>query len=138
MIKKGRCNNAKGENHYSATLNDEQVLEVKRLRFEGMTQSEVANKFGVSRTVIHYIDRGLTYKNVSRNETLTPQIFGSKGANHHKAKLSELDVIEVYRLRSTGLSPGKIGKLFRVTKATIARILNGKTWKHFSPQPKPE
>lgn len=57
---------------------------------------------------------------------LTPS--GSK-ARH--AKLSEADVMEVFRLHSQGIPGSRIAKKYSLHKNTIYHIVNGKNWKHF-------
>lgn len=54
------------------------------------------------------------------------------GSKHHRSKLSELKVKEIFRLRDSGMSQRKIGAIFGVSKPTIRYVLTGKTWRHVS------
>jgi hypothetical protein len=52
-----------------------------------------------------------------------------RGQEHYKAKLTEQDVKEIYKLK--GIYPQKeIARKFRVSKSAIAHILTGRTWKY--------
>lgn len=53
-----------------------------------------------------------------------------QGTRMWKAKLNEEMVREIRRLRSTGLSCGKIAKIMPVGKSNIEFVVNGTTWKH--------
>lgn len=53
-----------------------------------------------------------------------------QGEKHPGAKLTEKDVIEIRRLGLEGMTKTDIGDLFGVTRHMIARILNGKNWRH--------
>ncbi len=53
-----------------------------------------------------------------------------KGKFHHKAKLSEEDIIKIRDLRSKGIILKEIAKTFNVHLATIAYICNGTIWRH--------
>lgn len=51
-----------------------------------------------------------------------------RGADHHRAKLTEADV-RIIKSRPTE-KPGKLGAEFGVKSAVIQRIRNGTAWKH--------
>lgn len=50
-----------GEQHNGAKLSLADVREIRRLRAEGVSQYKVADAFGVSRSTVSRIDRGLTW-----------------------------------------------------------------------------
>lgn len=57
--------------------------------------------------------------------------IGRKGADHHKAKLTDAivsEILETYSDRRT--STAEIAQKYGVSQPTISYILIGKTWKH--------
>lgn len=52
------------------------------------------------------------------------------GLNHHNAKLSEEQVIEIKKLITLKISQSKIANRFKVSPSAIQNIADGKTWKH--------
>jgi hypothetical protein len=54
----------------------------------------------------------------------------TRGEKHCNAKLSEADVIEIRRLKATGVSMDVVAFAFRVKRATIEAIVYRKSWKH--------
>lgn len=51
------------------------------------------------------------------------------GSKHRAAKLTESDVIEIRRLLPV-VTLSQIGRIYRVSEATIRQIKDGKCWKH--------
>lgn len=54
----------------------------------------------------------------------------TKGVNNPRAKLSELDVLEIRRLNSNGIKPSILVRMFRTPMSTIVNITSNHTWKH--------
>lgn len=53
------------------------------------------------------------------------------GETHHKAKLTEEDVVAIRRLRDTGeFTFTELGKLFGVSKTTTRYIISRRIWRH--------
>lgn len=55
-----------------------------------------------------------------------------QGEKHHKAKLKDADIAEIFRLRSGGLSQQKIAAQIGIHQTGISNILRGKGWKHIA------
>lgn len=53
-----------------------------------------------------------------------------RGADHHWAKLTEADVLEVRSLHGQGISKAAIARKYEVGFTTIKSIVDRKTWKH--------
>jgi hypothetical protein len=53
-----------------------------------------------------------------------------RGTNHHNAKNTPDTVREIRSRFRLGESQEGIGKFFGITAATVAQVVNGKTWKH--------
>ena len=54
----------KGEGHQFSKLKQSDVLEIRRLSSEGMSQRKIGKKFNVTKTAISHILKGLTWKHV--------------------------------------------------------------------------
>ena len=64
MVRKGRCKNKKGEEHWNAIMTVEKVIEIKRLIKQGIRGNEIAKMFGVSQQVISAIKLGKCWTHV--------------------------------------------------------------------------
>lgn len=53
-----------------------------------------------------------------------------RGTKHPSAKLSEVDVVSIRRLRAKGLTFAEIGERFDMHPSTVHDIVRGKTWAH--------
>ena len=54
----------------------------------------------------------------------------ARGSKNGSAKLEETDILEVFRLRSYGMTLLEIGEVFGVRDASISLILNRRNWAH--------
>lgn len=64
MVQKGRARKASGENNSNAKLTPSDALEIKALLTQGVVQTRVAEKFGVSQSQISLIKLGKNWKNL--------------------------------------------------------------------------
>lgn len=55
-----------------------------------------------------------------------------KGEACHLSKLTEPEIREIIRLRETGISTSKIGRMFGVHQSLVSRIANRRLWAHVS------
>lgn len=53
-----------------------------------------------------------------------------KGSRHHKAKLTERDVVEIRRRFTAGESRNALAAAFKVCHSSICQILDRTTWRH--------
>jgi len=56
------------------------------------------------------------------------------GAGGNSAKLSEADVLKIFKLYSDGMYGTKIAKMFGVNYSAIYKILRGERWKYLISQ----
>jgi hypothetical protein len=54
----------------------------------------------------------------------------SDGEANFQSKLTNADVLEIFRLREEGKVPRQIGELLGVHRTTVGTVLRGKYWKH--------
>jgi hypothetical protein len=64
MIKKGRHNPNKGQLHYNVKLKDENVIKIKELISQGISQNKLGKMFNVSPSAIQNIADGKTWKHL--------------------------------------------------------------------------
>lgn len=53
----------------------------------------------------------------------------SRGENHYLSKLTEEQVIEIYKMRKKGMLHKDIANVYNITRANVTTILNGRAWK---------
>lgn len=63
-ISKGRFTRAKGEGQWFSKLTDENVLEIRKMAFEGIMQKDIAKKFGMDWRHIGAIIRKQSWKHI--------------------------------------------------------------------------
>jgi hypothetical protein len=57
------------------------------------------------------------------------------GERHHKAKLTEKDIVRIFTLHFAGASLSELGKIFNCTAVNIGYILHRKAWAHVPIEP---
>jgi hypothetical protein len=67
MRRKGRSHGYRryGEDNHSAKLTEQQVREIRRLSAKRCSQKHLAEQFGVSKSLIYYIQKNLIWESVS-------------------------------------------------------------------------
>lgn len=105
-----------GEDHYNHQLTEEQIVEVRRLKAEGVTYDELERQFGVGRGPLHRIVTGKSWKHVD-----APVLAKTKKLH----RLSDEEVREVRCLRALGIGLAWIGATYGVSEATVSTIARG-------------
>lgn len=105
-------------------LNEDNVLEIKKLLKSGTSQKEIAIKFNVSPSTISEIKSGKKWAKIGED------ISNIKKFNKPNAKLNEEKVKKIKKLLSQGITQKEIAELFNINVAIISRIKLGKAWKY--------
>ena len=63
-IKKGRHNAAKGEKHYKSKLSATDVINIRSMAKDGLTENEIAKKFNIGRGAVSSIKRRQCWKHI--------------------------------------------------------------------------
>jgi len=53
-----------------------------------------------------------------------------KGEKHPGSKITEKEILEIFRLRKMGWTHQKLADRFKITQSTISNILHRRLWKH--------
>lgn len=102
-------------------------LKVREIIAELSTQNprpslEIAAQYGVSDRMIRYIRQGKTWRHIER-----PQVLNCAKP---QSKLTDADVIEIKKLKGTGISGWAVSLRYGVTQTTISQIWRGVSWRH--------
>ena len=120
-----------GEANKMSKLTAEQVLNIRRLYKDGLTQYQLADQFSVSQGAISDIIIGKKWKHLHGN--YSPDHVGRwLGEDHYASKLTENDVLNIRRFYSEGISQAKLAAQFGVCQPNISDIVRGKKWKHIT------
>lgn len=119
-IKRGRF--ARGSKSGMALLNEKKVLEMINLRSLGVSLLDLSKKFGVSIPTVSSICTGRSWKHVDGPR----HVYIRRGC----AKMNEVKVIELRRLRREGWTYAKLGERFGIDCSQAANIASRKHWGH--------
>jgi len=98
-----------------------QIIEIKQLLSNGISQHAIAKIFNVAQGTIGCIKRGKTYFNIKHQEEKLKNLR----SDH---KFSTNQIIEIKQLLSNGISQCLIAKQFNVVVSTISCIKRNKTY----------
>ena len=125
----------RGESSYFAVLNADVVRQIIALRKDGVSQQEIAERFGVTQSNISSILRGATWSHLPEVKEFlliknTLPTLRAKGDRVSLAKLDDDKIREIFSLYRGGTTSTDIGKKFGVDRHTVMSIIRRKTWKH--------
>lgn len=127
MHKAGRAHDIKGVNNPMSTLTEEQIVTIRMLP-SLMKDPEVAKMYGVSRATIQRIRSGSAYTLID-GPTTVGRSKGSRGATNNRAKLTELQAIDIkYNLPE--FKNSELAAKYSLSIDAIRRIRTGKSWTH--------
>lgn len=124
-----------GAGHHNARFIEADVLEMRRLRAEGMPLREIAERFGTSLSTVSGIAHRKGWAHVASNEdggwtAATVQLSVARGERGGQSKLTESDVREIRRLHGEGMLQRDIAAQYGVSKQAISHIVRRTTWAH--------
>lgn len=120
MVRKGRNANVKGDKNPRATLTESNVIEIRNMWDSGSSIKDLSFMFSSPKTTINNIVSGNTWKHLP---------LCKRKPSNRGSSLSELDVLEMRRLYSFGISSTLIGKMFRLTQQQAWKVVNYWSWK---------
>ncbi|MVM34381.1 hypothetical protein GO755_30395 [Spirosoma sp. HMF4905] len=119
-----------GVNNPAATLNEQQVIEIKARLLSKENIKLLASEYGVSLAAIHKIKRGRAWASVT-DITFDPNNKERPtGSSNPMSKLIESDIPQIRKSLLEGISMNQIAAQHLVSEAAIRLIRDGKTWGH--------
>lgn len=119
----------RGDNHHNALITREIARAIVRQRNEGDGSTDLAECYGVSRTVVKGIVRGTMWAadtaDIPRN---VPKWKGQSGSRNGSAKLDEYKVRQIAKEVTTGTSLKDLAEEYGVSYQTVWNISKGKSW----------
>lgn len=104
-------------------LSKEDVIEIKTLALQNVSQSEIAKKFNICQQTVSDIIRGKNWNKIGPNTSnFSRTIF---------RKLTKENIVEIKSLIIKKIKTSIIAKKFNVSWRCISDIKNGHTWKIF-------
>jgi hypothetical protein len=117
--------NNRRNNRAHPELSAEKVILARELYEAGSTFRDIGEHLNIDYGTIRRCVVGITWSHVPGAVQGRP-----KGSWATRAKLDEIDVLEIRQLLGDGVSMAEIARRKGVRKSTIARIRDGKTWAH--------
>jgi len=113
--------NDRGENSSCSKLNNEKVAKIRMLLHDGVTMTEIASIYDVSRGTIYKIKNKLLWAHVKENADLA-----SNGFEEHKLMIKK-NASKIRDLaNSNKYNRAQIASMFDICEQTVSRIKNMK------------
>lgn len=116
----------RGSCHGNAKLDEAKVRHIRQLYAAGESAEELAERFNVRPLAVRRAVKRITWKHVDGGSALRQHL----GQQHHSAKLTIVDVIEMRQRHANGESTGVLAAKYPVSQKTIWAICARKSWKH--------
>jgi hypothetical protein len=128
-VDRGRLVAPHGETHWWATLNEAQVLEVRRRYAAGENQYVLAEAFGVQQPAISRIVRGERWTR-SGGVRIAGRRRPARGEQSSLAKLTEAQVRQIRSRAASGETGRALAAEFGITQGAASKIIRRATWAH--------
>jgi len=108
-----------GEKNNKARVSSDVVRQMFKERRQGATTAQIVKRFGLSRSQIFKILTGDQWAHLEEVPIVYPE------------RVTEAMARKMFRLRARGMTYQQIGKMLKVWRDTVSRIVNGRTpkWK---------
>lgn len=127
------CNDKQqGENSPSSKLSNSDVLTIKNLLSQDVSNSEIARRYGMTARNISSIRLGQTWASVG---DIIPAHSGvRKGDQLPQAKLTSELATNIKQALADGAEIADVSSLFNVPRNTVAKIKRTDSWSHILPE----
>lgn len=138
-ISNGGLGTGYGENNHRSAFTNEEVLEIRKRRFNGERKRDVYEDFSHQLfPTFENVWLGRGYSDIGKEYQIKPHSktraeyssIANSGERNNGAKLNEDDVREIRRLYDSGVDEKEIFKKYPfVTPKTVRRVFRRETWK---------
>lgn len=111
---------------------NDQVLKIIELFNKGITRKEIQKEFNISHTGLQMILEKTAWFNLTKDISIDRESQKVQGENCRLSKLTNGQVIDIFKLKNTGLQIKEVAKRYGVYPQAISDIWKGKTWKHIT------
>lgn len=111
----------KGEQHPNAKLTKEQVAEIKTQLKQGVSATELVQKYNASLEAISAINNGYNW----RDDNETYPLSRLNGLRHYTSE----EILDMREARANGASVKELAKKYNTYTSTISQIVLGKVYK---------
>jgi predicted DNA-binding protein (UPF0251 family) len=119
---------SRGEQHGRSKLSEEEAKEIIRLRAEeGIRGIDLAERFGVSTSLVSMILKGKIWTHLNRPEKYVPR---QRVIQTQSAKITEEQVREIRLLHKEGWTQPDLAKKYGIVPSAISHIITGRAWVH--------
>jgi NUMOD4 motif/HNH endonuclease len=126
----GLQNSRKGVDNNSAKLTEEDVIKIKKMIIDNVSQTNIAKLFNISKSNVRSIQNGSIWSHI-HVDGFMPHKKDANGENNINSKITKDEARSIRELWNTGdYSHRELGKMFGISKTSIANIVNHKTWKY--------
>ncbi len=114
-----------GSQNAFAIMDEEKVIELRRLAHEGVSNQKLCEIFNLKPTTVRGIKFGRSWEHL--NDVAPPVINEGPG---FEIKMTETTVLELRQLSRDGKTPRELSDMFDLNITTVRRIINRETWQH--------
>lgn len=112
-------------------LTESKVSEIKQLLMAGTSKLDIAQAYGVTKSLICNISSGKVWKRVIGDHKEMQKTWSDNrkncGENANRSKLKTSDALEIINLYSQGIVLKEIGLRYGVSQSAIFNVIHGKT-----------
>lgn len=124
---------AKGSKIGVSILNEQMVLDIRKMRISGCEFEEIAKTFNISWWLVRSLCKDRHWKHVPLGDESSAVKHirkPPKGSAQWKAKLTEEKVTEIKKMLAEGMIVKTIAEKMNISLSAIYDIKQGRTWTH--------
>jgi hypothetical protein len=115
-----------GENGPRAVLKNEDVIKIREMRANGISQNAISKKYKITASNVHMIVSGKSWKNLPLSENKRTKV-DMKGELSYTNKITSKEAYDIAH-NYKGVSNVKVAAIYGITCSTVSFIKNGKSW----------
>jgi hypothetical protein len=125
-VRTGLSKTQVGENGPRAVLKNEDVIKIREMRANGISQNAISKKYKITASNVHMIVSGKSWKNLPLSENKRTKV-DMKGELSYTNKITSKEAYDIAH-NYKGVSNVKVAAIYGITCSTVSCIKNGKSW----------